>query len=190
MHEMGVSYLIVAALGLSMDTFAVATAIGIGYRPITARTVFRVVWHFTLFQVALFAFGWWTGGVLERYFGAYDHWLAAGLLWVIAAHMMIQWWQDQPPEYRSDPSRGTSLIMLSTATSMDALALGASFGLLNAPVELAGAILAVTTALLAGIGLAFGRSLGKILGRWAMLAGGIALFALGIRILIAHLSGA
>ena len=179
-------YILFVALGLSMDTLAIAVAVGTGYKPITARTVFRISFHFSLFQVGLFALGCEAGSFLERYFGQYDHWVAAALLWLIGGHMVLEWWKGEATDYQSDPSRGLSLIFLSFATSIDALAAGASLGLLGASVGLSSLILAATTATLAIVGMEFGRKLGNVLGRWGMLAGGIALIVLGGKIVFEH----
>lgn len=101
--------------------------------------------------------------------------------------MCWQWWREEVVEYKSDPSRGFSLIFLSVATSIDALAAGASLGLLGASVRLSASILAAMTVALAITGLAAGQRLGKFFGRWGMLAGGIVLVALGLKVVIEHL---
>jgi len=186
-----VSYftIVIVALGLSMDTLAIAAAVGMGYQPITFRTVFRIGWHFTLFQVGLLVLGYEAGAFINQYLSAYDHWLAAGLLWAIGGHMLWEWYEGKLPTYSSDPSRGLSLVVLSVATSIDALAVGGSLGLTGQPIGLAAVVLAVMTAGLAVVGLEFGRRLGGILGRWALLAGGVALTGLGVKTLVNHLAG-
>lgn len=187
MPNTGIYYILLVALGLSMDTLAIAAAVGIGYRPITGRTFFRIGFHFALFQVGLFTLGCMAGVFLDRYLSQYDHWIAGGLLWLIGGHMCWQWRREEVVEYKSDPSRGFSLIFLSVATSIDALAAGASLGLLGASVRLSAAILAAMTVALAITGLAVGQRLGKFFGRWGMLAGGIVLVALGLKVVIEHL---
>jgi len=189
LSQVSIFYIFVVAFGLSMDTFAVSTAVGMGYKPVTGRTLFRISFHFALFQVALFALGCLAGGFLERYFGGYDHWLACGLLWLIGAHMCWEWRHESPRQYATDPSKGLSLIVLSVATSVDALAVGTSLGLLGASVGLSAAILAGMTATLAILGLEIGKNLGKLLGRWGMLVGGIALLSLGVKVVLEHLKG-
>lgn len=186
MSQVTTTTLFICALGLSMDTLAVSGAIGLAFRPITLRLRFRVVWHFTLFQVGLLALGWWGGSLVESVISHYDHWIGAGLLWLIALRMGRDWWQNKVARFRSDPSRGMTLIALSTATSIDALILGASFGVLQAPIDQAVPILALATASMAILGIELGRLSGRFVGRWGSLLGAIVLMALGIKVLIEH----
>ncbi len=180
---------ILLVLGLNMDTLAVACAVSLYHAVVTPRLVFRIAFHFSLFQAGLLFLGWWAGSFLEQYAGAVDHWVAFVLLWIIGGKML---WEATHPEYeevKADPSRGFSLIFLSVATSLDALAVGGSLGLLNANVTSAVITAWVLTVCVSSTGLFIGKKVGKMFGKRAELLGGIVLCIIGVKVLLSHLMG-
>jgi putative Mn2+ efflux pump MntP len=170
-----------------MDTFAVSSAIALYHERITARLVFRVAFHFALFQAGLLLAGWLVGNTVGDYISDYDHWLAAGLLWFIGGKMLWESYHGEE-EIKADPSRGWSLVFLSVATSLDALAVGGSLGFLGAKIELTAVLAWILTALVAASGLYIGKRVGKMVGRWAELSGGVVLILIGIKVLAEHLA--
>ena len=119
------------ALGLAMDAFAVAIAVGLSIPALTRRHVFRLAWHFALFQAMMPVIGWLAGRTVSSYIAAFDHWVAFGLLSVIGGKMIYEAGHPEQAADRGDPTRGLMLVTLSVATSIDALAVGLSLAFLD-----------------------------------------------------------
>jgi putative Mn2+ efflux pump MntP len=177
------------AVGLAMDAFAVAVATGLTLDEVTARHKFRLGFHFGLFQFLMPVLGWAAGNEVVGYIRAYDHWVAFALLSAVGGKML---WESREPrkerqQQRTDPTRGWSLLTLSVATSLDALAVGFSMGALRVSVWTASVVIGLVTAVLTVLGLSFGTRLGGRWERWAEAVGGLVLLGIGIRILFSHL---
>ncbi|MBN2054334.1 manganese efflux pump, partial [bacterium] len=115
-----------------MDAFAVAIATGVTLRRVTLRQNLRLSWHFGLFQGLMPILGWSLGLTVQELIAAVDHWIAFGLLTVLGGRMIIGTLRCGTREFReSDPTKGWSLVMLSIATSIDALAVGLSLAMLQ-----------------------------------------------------------
>lgn len=175
------------ALGLAMDAFAVSIASGLKLGHASARHVFRLAFHFGLFQFLMPVIGWYVGTQVAGLIGVVDHWIAFGLLAFIGGRML--WEAMGTHEHRAprDPTRGMSLVTLSIATSIDALAAGIGLALLQESIWTASATIGVVTACLTGIGIRFGSRLGTRWGRRAEVAGGCVLILIGLRIALSHL---
>ena len=119
------------ALGLAMDAFAVAVAAGLALGEVSARQTFRLAWHFGFFQFMMPVVGWLAGLTVERWIAAGGHWVAAGLLGLIGGRMIYEALRGERDGARGDPTKGLSLVVLSVATSVDALAVGLSLGVLG-----------------------------------------------------------
>lgn len=178
---------ILLVLGLTMDTLAVSSAIALCHERITFRLIFRVAFHFALFQTGLLFLGWGVGNVAGNMVSSYDHWLAAGLLWFIGGKMLWEAYHDHDEEVKCDPSRGWSLVFLSTATSLDALAVGGSLGFLNAEITQTLIVTWIITVAVATTGLFIGRKVGTFFGKWAEILGGVVLILIGAKVLYEHL---
>ena len=177
------------AWALAMDAFAVAAAVAAGLPRLTARHTFRLAWHFGLFQALMTVIGWFGGEALSSFMAPIDHWIAFGLLVFLGLRMI---WQARHPGDRAqghDPTRGWSLIVLSLATSIDALAVGVSLGLIGVSIWMPSAIIGYVALVLTYAGTHVGRSAGHYLGQWAECIGGIVLIGIGTHILLQHLSG-
>jgi putative Mn2+ efflux pump MntP len=96
---------------------------------------------------------------------------------------------NEVESHTTDPSRGGTLIMLSVATSIDAFAVGLSLAMLNVSIVYPAVVIGVVTAGLSMVGLLLGNRLGKTFGKRMEIVGGIVLFGIGLRILVAHLTG-
>ena len=114
------------AVGLAMDAFAVSIAAGLAVNAVTPRHVFRIGFHFGLFQFIMPVLGWLAGGQLAAYFGDYDRWVAFALLAYVGGRMLWEARGEKKAENGRDPTRGLMLVTLSIATSLDALAVGVS----------------------------------------------------------------
>jgi len=175
------------AVGLAMDAFAVATAAGLTLGAVTPRHVFRLAFHFGLFQFMMPVIGWAAGTTFSGIIGDYDHWAAFGLLAFVGGKMLWEAFTDHEAEARSDPTRGLMLVTLSVATSIDALAVGLSMALLGVAIWIPSVVIGVVAATLTTVGLLLGNRLGSRCGFWAEVAGGCVLLAIGLRILYTHL---
>jgi manganese efflux pump family protein len=180
--------LIGTAVALAMDTFAVGAAVTASLPQVTRRHLFRLSWHFGLFQALMPLCGWLGGSALATWLAAIDHWLAFGLLSFLGARMI---WasRDASRAESADPTRGWSLVGLSVATSIDALAVGLSLGLMRVSIWMPAAVIGGVAAVLTLVGALLGRRIGPTLGQWASRVGGAVLLSIGARILIQHLCG-
>jgi putative Mn2+ efflux pump MntP len=176
------------ALGLAMDAFAVSVAAGLAVAPVTRRHVFRLAFHFGLFQFLMPLAGWLAGTQLAAYVAVYDHWVAFALLSVVGAKMLWESLNHEEETTRADPTRGVMLVTLSVATSIDALAIGLSMAFLRVSVWFPAVVIGLVAAALTAAGLVFGSRLGRGVGHWAEALGGCVLLLIGTRILVQHLT--
>lgn len=175
---------------LAMDAFAVAAAVAAALPSLTPRHIFRLAWHFGLFQALMLVIGWFGGGAVSSLMTSVQYWLAFGLLLFLGLRMI---WQSRHPDDRAkdyDPTKGWSLVGLSVATSIDALAVGVSLGLIGVSIWTTSAIIGLVALILTYVGMRAGRTAGQYLGQWAERVGGIVLMGIGTRILMQHLMGA
>ena len=172
-----------------MDAFAVAAAVAAGLPRLTARHTFRLSWHFGLFQALMPIIGWFGGSVLSSFIGLLGNWLAFGLLAFLGIRMIHQSFRPEKRSREYDPTKGWSLVGLSMATSLDALAVGVSLGLIGISIWVPAAIIGVVALVLTYVGTQIGRRAGNRLGYWAERIGGVVLIIIGSRILIQHLMG-
>jgi manganese efflux pump family protein len=179
-------YLLGIALGLAMDAFAVAIATGVTVAPVTGRHVFRIAFHFGLFQFLMPILGWLAGAKLATQVSHYDHWIACAILSFVGSKMLIEACSANPPARLADPTRGWLLISLSVATSLDALAVGLSMALLGVPIVVPALIIGGVAGLLSMIGITFAGRLGERWRRPAEIGGALVLIAIGARIVWIH----
>jgi putative Mn2+ efflux pump MntP len=182
--------LLAIALALAMDAFAVAVVTGLADLPLTKRRVFRLAFHFGLFQALMPTLGWAVGRAVARWVGTVDHWIAFGLLAVVGGRMVWGALHASDEERRAgDATRGWSLVMLSIATSIDALAVGLSLALIGAPILVPALVIGLVAAALTGSGMLLGRWIGTAWGKRVEVLGGLILIAMGARIVWEHLRG-
>ena len=179
------------AVGLAMDATAVAVASSITIGRVTPRQVFRFAFHFGLFQAVMPVVGWLAGLSVHDYIHAWDHWVAFGLLALIGSKALYDAWVSDAASYddASDPTRGWSLVVLSVATSIDALAVGISLAVLGVSIWYPCLIIGLVTAILTTAGMLLGSRLGRRFSRRMRGAGGLVLLAIGTKILVTHLWG-
>lgn len=178
------------ALGLAMDATAVAIAASGALPRVSARQVFRFSFHFGLFQAGMPVVGWFAGrsisGPLERW----DHWVAFALLLLLGGKSIFEALRgrDGTPAVRTDPTRGASLVALSVATSIDALAVGLTLPLISAtPVGEAAVIIGIVTFAICFAGVYIGHHAGHFFEAKMEVIGGLALIGIGTKILVEHL---
>ena len=174
------------AVGLATDAFAVAVAAGLTVDAVTPRRIFRLAFHFGLFQFMMPIVGWLAGRQLADQIGGYDHWAAFVLLGYVGGKMLWEARGEKGHGNGVDPTRGLRLLTLSVATSIDALAVGISMALLGVSVWIPSVVIGVVTAALSAIGIVFGGRIGPRFGRWAEVGGGCVLILIGLRLLAEH----
>jgi manganese efflux pump family protein len=182
--ELGWLAILGLSVGLAMDAFAVAVATGMTLGSVTPRHVFRLGFHFGLFQFMMPIIGWLAGEELSARVGDYDHWLAFALLVGVGGKMLWEARYEKDADAGNDPTRGLRLLTLSVATSLDALAVGMSMALVGVSVWIPSGVIGIRTATLTATGIVFGGRIGSSWGRWADVAGGIVLILIGIRVLV------
>lgn len=188
---MGIEIIIAIAFGLALDAFAVSIACSVILQRVSARQVFRLAFHFGLFQALMPILGWLAGRTMYQYISLWDHWLAFLLLTAVGGKAIISALRGTDCVERiSDPTKGFCLLTLSIATSIDALAVGLSFAFLEIQVWYASAIIGLVTFVLTVVGMIGGSGLGLRFGKRMEIVGGVVLIAIGFKILLEHLLGA
>ncbi|HXY73846.1 MAG TPA: manganese efflux pump MntP family protein [Dehalococcoidales bacterium] len=178
---------ILIALGLSADCFAVALSASIVNRSLTRFQIIRVALSFAIFQAVMPVLGWLAGKTIVDLISNFDHWVAFGLLALVGGHMLWEAFHHRKEEKPPDVSKGWRLILLSVATSIDALAIGLVFAFGDTNIWLAVPVIGVTCFIVSSIGFAIGKKAGELLGKPAEIVGGLILIGIGIKILIEHL---
>jgi putative Mn2+ efflux pump MntP len=176
------------AVGLGMDAFAVSIVVGSAAGRLSFRPIFRLSFHFGLFQFLMPIIGWGLGLSVASYIEAFDHWLALALLTFVGGKMIMESRSDaSTPSTGGDPTRGWTLVALSVATSIDALAVGLSMAFLRVDVLTPSVIIGIVACAMTAIGMSLGSRLGRKFGRRMELIGGLVLISIGIRIVVEHL---
>ncbi|MBT3363201.1 MAG: manganese efflux pump [Chloroflexi bacterium] len=180
--------ILIIAVGLAVDCFAVSVSGSISMKKVARLPMLRMALAFGLFQAGMTALGWLVGQTVVDYIASVDHWIAFGLLALVGAKMI---WEsihaDSDNAKTVDVTKGLALLVLSIATSIDALAVGVSFAVLDVNIAFACALIGTAALTLTIIGLILGKRLGTDFGKRAEIVGGIVLIGIGTRILISHL---
>jgi putative Mn2+ efflux pump MntP len=178
------------AVALAMDAFAVALATGMNLATLTGRHLFRLGFHFGLFQALMPIIGWLAGLAVQQRIAAWDHWIAFGLLAFVGGHMLWEAFTDDDAEAQAnDPTRGLSLVLLSVATSIDALAVGFSLSVLGVSIWMPAVVIGLVAGALTVAGMLLGRRVGDRWGPRVEIVGGLILIGIGLKILAEHLLG-
>ena len=179
--------LVLTALGLSADCFAVAVGGGIALRAPTRTQVARTAFAFGSAQFIMPVLGWMAGRELVGVVALYDHWVALVLLGGVGVHMLRESVSGEDGAQSSDDiTRGMRLIVRAIATSIDALAVGLTFAFLHVDVLLASSVIGTTAFVVTVAAFSVGARLGALAGRRAQLAGGLILIAIGVKIVLEH----
>ena len=175
------------AIGLAMDATAVAIGTSIVLGCIDGRQIFRFAFHFGLFQAMMPVIGWFAGQSFSGYIQKWDHWIAFTLLAAIGSKAIIDVFKKESDGNKvEDPTRGLSLVLLSVATSIDALAVGLSLAMLQVTIWYPALVIGVLTALLTICGMLLGCRVGQRFGLSVRVFGGVILIAIGVKILVEH----
>ncbi|MFC1682713.1 manganese efflux pump MntP family protein [Candidatus Zixiibacteriota bacterium] len=177
----------IIALGLAMDALAVSIASGVAIKDLRAGNALRIGIFFGSFQALMPVIGWLAGNSLRDYISGVDHWIAFGLLGCIGCKMIYE--SAKIPSRRKDfdPLSISVLLVLSIATSIDALAVGISFAFIRVAIITPIIMIGVITFLLSFIGTYIGNKMGHFFERKIEFIGGLVLIVIGAKILIEHL---
>ncbi len=186
---MGIGELILLAVGLSMDAFAVSVCKGLALKKITIKEQMTCGLWFGGFQALMPLIGYFLGSIFANAIVAIDHWIAFGLLVLIGGNMLREAFSKDEEEgnHGADMSVKTMFIM-AVATSIDALAVGISLAMAgDVNIFAAVALIGVITCVLSALGVKIGNVFGSRFEKKAEAAGGIILILLGLKILLEHL---
>lgn len=183
--------LLVIAVALAMDAFAVALATGICLRQASVAQLLRMAGAFGLFQALMPVAGWFLGLAVRSRIELYDHWIAFALLGFVGGKMIWEGLKGEDGDghcHPKDPTRGMQLVILAVATSIDALAVGLSFSILGEPIWFPAAVIGVVCFCVTALGVKLGCMAGHVsaVSRYAEILGGLTLIAIGIKILADH----
>ena len=181
--------LLLIAIGLSMDAFAVAICAGLTMPKATVRKALIVGVYFGLFQALMPVIGFFVATLFADKIIAYDHWVAFALLCFLGTKMALGSLKKEESQSNNETSLAPAkMLPLALATSIDALAVGVSFAFLRVNIAPAAAFIGITTLLLSMLGVKIGNVFGTKFKSKAELAGGIILILIGLKILLEHLN--
>ncbi len=185
---MDIISIVFIALGLAMDAFAVSISSGVVINFLKLNDAFKIAFFFGMFQAIMPIIGWLAGLSFRKFISGFDHWIAFGLIIIVGCRMIYESNKKGVQNKLIDPLNIYVLLVLSLATSIDALAVGISLTFLKTSIILPAIIIGITTFLLSGAGVYMGNKLGHYLEKKFEVMGGIILIVIAFRILIAHLS--
>lgn len=182
--------IIVLAIGVSMDAFAVSIAKGLATQHLRPRHYTSVAMWFGGFQALMPLLGYFVGARFASVVNSYDHWIAFGLLALIGGKMLYDtlFGGDDEEEGESADFRFKTMFVMAVATSIDALAVGISLAFLQVNIWLSIAIIGLTTGSFSALGLRLGNIFGSRYKRPAEITGGVMLVLIGLKILIEHIA--
>jgi putative Mn2+ efflux pump MntP len=180
---------VLLALGLALDAFAVAVASGVAIKELRIRHAIRIGAFFGAFQGLMPVVGWSAGLGLQRFIGAYDHWVAFGLCTAVGVKMIFEAFKirEDAEEKEIRALKGGFLLILAIATSLDALAVGVSLSLIDVSIARPALIIGAVTFALSVGGVYVGDRVGHVFENRIEIVAGLILIGIGVRILLGHL---
>ena len=184
---MGILQILLIALGLSMDAFAVAVCKGLSMQKATIKEMLIVGLYFGLFQAGMPLAGYLLAAQFAGFIDGFAPWIAFALLCAIGGKMLFESLRRQDDDKQDASLRPRKMLPLALATSIDALATGAGFAFLGVNIFLAAAAIGVITLAMSMAGVKIGRVFGLKFKAKAEFAGGVILILIGLKILVEHL---
>lgn len=185
--------LLLLAVGLSFDSFAISVSCGLASRNIQLNHAFKLAFVFALVQALCFFIGCVFGQSLRGMIGDFDHWIAFVLLGILGAKMIYENLTKSDDECACKnvtPLKFSAVLVMAVATSIDAVVVGLGIALVDVPIYRLGLgllIIALVTGFAAMTGLFVGKKTGKHIGERAEILGGLVLIGIGVKILAEHL---
>ncbi len=189
---MGLFEILLLAVGLCMDSFAVSLTSGVLLKPFKVGRIFKIATFMAVFQGGMPIIGWLLGVGFQSYIESYDHWIAFALLLFLGSKMIYEGWPQKGEEVQPccfDPANTRTLIGLSVATSIDALAVGIMFAISSVEILMPASIIALVTFDFSLAGVLIGHRFGRRIHNYAEVLGGVILIGIGVKILLEHLLG-
>ena len=183
---MDIVTIIIMAVGLAMDAFAVSIASGAAYKQLQVKYALRMAVFFGGFQAVMPLIGALAGLSFKEYIVDYDHWVAFFILAAVGVKMIYESFKITEAGKNYSPSNILVLLALSVATSIDALAIGVTLSLVGSSIVTAVIVIGLVTFLLSYIGVILGKKFGHIFENKIEVVGGLVLIALGVKILFEH----
>ena len=184
---MGLIELIILSVGLAMDAFAVSICKGLGMKKVTLKKAGIVGAYFGIFQAGMPLIGYLMGYRFQDKIKAIDHWIAFILLAIIGINMVKESLsKDDEEEIEESDLSFKSMLILSIATSIDALAVGITFAFLKVNIIPAVIFIGIITLIISKCGVKIGNIFGDKFKSKAELLGGIILICIGLKILLEH----
>ena len=184
---MGLVEIILIAVSLAMDAFAVSICKGLSMKKMDWKKAIIIALYFGLFQGGMPLIGYLLGVGFEESIKFIDHWIAFGLLAFIGGNMIKEALSKKEDDEVDDKVDFKTMIVLAIATSIDALAIGVTFAFLNVNIVLAVSLIAAITFVISCIGVKLGNVFGDKYEKKAEFTGGIVLILIGLKILLEHL---
>lgn len=184
---MSVLEMIVIALSLAMDAFAVSICKGLSMKRMRWKNAIVIALYFGVFQAIMPVIGYLLGISFTEIVEQIDHFIAFMLLLIIGINMIKSSFDDES-ENRNDKIDVKTMILLALATSIDALAIGVTFAFLNTNIFISSPIIGIVTFILSLIGVKVGNRFGDKFQNKAEIIGGITLILIGLKILLEHLN--
>lgn len=175
------------AVGLSFDSFAVSVCSGLNLPQIRFFQAAKIAIFLAIFQAFMPLIGWLVGNSIKSLIEPVDHWIAFGLLSLIGGKMVIESFLSSEVREIKNPLHIKVILLLSLATSIDALAVGFSFSTLLDKILVAVFIIGAVTFIASMLGILLGKKTGPKINRFAELLGGLILVFIGAKILFEHL---
>ena len=179
--------LILISISLAMDCLAVSIASGATATKPKITNAIKVGLSFGFFQAIMPLIGWAIGFSFRSLIENVDHWIAFSLLLIIGIKMLYEAFKKSPQNNKTDITRIPTLLLLSIATSIDALVVGISLSILDISIYLSILIIGLFAFTFSVSGYYLGYRIGKIIGNKVEVIGGIILIGIGIKILIEHM---
>jgi len=175
------------AIGLSFDSFAVSVCSGLNVPHIRFFQATKIAISLAAFQAVMPLIGWMIGNSIKDYIEPVDHWIAFGLLSLIGGKMIFESILGSEDREIQNPLLWKVILMLSFATSIDALAVGFSFATLLDKILLVVFVIGFVTFVASMLGILLGKKTGPRFNQYAEILGGAILIIIGLKILIEHL---
>lgn len=183
---MGLIEIFLIGIGLAMDAFAVSICKGLSMKKLDWKKAIIIAIYFGGFQALMPVIGYFLGTTFESFVTKVDHWIAFLLLGFIGGNMIKESFDDEL-EKCNDNVDFKTMIVLAIATSIDALAVGITFAILNVNIVISVLIIGIVTFILSMLGVKIGNKFGNKYQNKAEFAGGLVLILLGTKILLEHL---
>ncbi len=184
---MSIIEIILLAIGLSMDSLAVSVTCGAIIRTCKVCNIMKIGFFMGITQASMTLIGYLAGIGFQKYITAFDHWIAFILLLYLGGKMIYESTQDKEEDCKINPLSNKTLLGLSIATSIDAMAVGISLALLQSEIAIQATLIGLITFIMSVSGVYFGNHFGRKVNLKLDLIGGLILIGIGTKILIEHL---